>query len=323
MSTRFVLGIDIGGTTYSVGSVATDGSRVAVLHEEPTRPERGADDVLARIIALGKRTMDETRTATSDAEFIGVGAGAPGPLNRASGIVLLTPNLGWVDFPLRDRLAKGLGCTTEIDNDANCAVLGECWRGAAQGAVHALGVTIGTGIGGGIVLGRRLYHGASDCAGEIGHTTIEANGRRCNCGNYGCLEAYASGSAIARRAVEALDAGAESTLPSLVDGALDQITAQTVYEAASAGDELSREVVQDTAKFLGAGFANLVNIFNPDTIVVCGGVTRAGELLFAPLRREVAKRAFKPAVAAVRIVPGTLEAPGVYGAAKAFLDARG
>ena len=324
MSGRFVLGIDIGGTTFSVGCVSEDGTTLAALHEEPTLPERGAEDVLGRIIALGRRTMAETVAERPGATITGAGAGAPGPLDRRTGVVLLTPNLGWVDYPLRDRLREGLGIPTEIDNDANCAVLGECWRGAAHGARHALGFTIGTGIGGGLVLDGKLYHGTSDCAGEVGHTTIDANGRRCACGNYGCLEAYASGSAIARRAVEAVEAGAESSLRALVTGTdTSRITAQTVYEAATAGDELAREVVQDTAKFLGAGVANLVNIFNPEVVVVMGGVTRAGERLFAPLRREVAKRAFKPAVAAVRIVPGQLDAPGVYGAARAFLDARG
>lgn len=316
----FVLGIDIGGTTYSVGSVATDGRSVPVLHEEPTRAERSADDVLVRILRLAERVIRETTAAVPDARFIGVGAGAPGPLERKSGIVLLTPNLGWVDFPLRDVLANGLDLPAAIDNDANCAVLGEAWQGAARGCRHAIGLTIGTGIGGGIILDGKLHHGASDCAGEVGHTTIEANGRKCACGNYGCLEAYASGSAIARRAVEALDAGAESALMAVVEGDTSKVTAQTVYDCARQGDELAREVVQDTAKFLGAGVANLVNIFNPDTVIVMGGVTRAGDLLYKPLRREVARRAFKPAVAVLKIVPGKLAAPGVYGAARSFLD---
>jgi glucokinase len=195
--------------------------------------------------------------------------------------------------------------------------------GAARGTRHALGITIGTGIGGGIIVDGRLYHGASDCAGEIGHASIDATGRRCKCGNDGCLEAYASGPAIARRAVEAIEAGAETGLLERAGGRLDAITAQTVYQAAHEGDELAREVVNDTARFLGSGLANLLNIFNPEVVVVCGGVTGAGDLLFMPLRREVARRAFKPAVAACRIVPGQLEAPGVHGAALAFLHSRG
>jgi glucokinase len=278
--------------------------------------------VLARLLDTARDVMDATRAEDAAASFLGAGAGAPGPLDTRSGIVLLTPNLGWVDYPLAERLQEGLGMPVVIDNDANCAVLGEWWIGAARGSRNAIGFTIGTGIGGGIIVDGRLYHGASDCAGEIGHTTIESNGRRCACGNYGCLEAYASGSAIARRAVEALEAGAESRMPGRAGGDLSRITAQLVYEAAEEGDELAREVVHDTAQFLGVGIANLVNVFNPEVIVVCGGVRRAGDLLFAPLRREVARRAFKPAVAAMRILPSELDTPGVPGAARVFLDRR-
>jgi glucokinase len=270
---------------------------------------------------MGRAVMDETRKTVPGAEFAGVGAGAPGPLDTKRGVVLLTPNLGWVNLPLRQLLQDTLGVPARIDNDANCAVLGEWWRGAARGAKQVIGITIGTGIGGGIIVDGRLYHGASDCAGEIGHTTVEVNGRRCKCGNYGCLEAYASGPAIARRAVEAIEAGQTSKLPGYVDGALEKITAQTVYQAAHDGDELAEEVVGDTAKFLGAGIANMINIFNPEIVVVFGGVTLAGERLFGPLRREVAKRAFKPAVAVCRIVPAELTGTaGVYGAARTFID---
>jgi glucokinase len=191
--------------------------------------------------------------------------------------------------------------------------------GAAKGARYVVGLTIGTGIGGGIVIDGRIYHGASDVAGEIGHTTIDSTGRRCKCGNYGCLEAYASGPAIAARAVEGIEAGADSSLPAFVDGDLARITAQTVYEAAHAGDDYAQEVVRDTAKFLGAGVANLLNIFNPDVVVIAGGVTLAGERLFVPLQAEVKRRAFKPAVTACRIVPGTLPGTaGVVGAAATY-----
>lgn len=316
---RFVLGIDIGGTNLVAGCVAEDGARLVGLVSEPTRPEGGADAVVARLTALATRSMDLLRRDVPGAEVLGVGVGAPGPLDTRRGIVLLTPNLGWVNFPLRDRVTAALGLPAALDNDANCAVLGEHWRGAAQGARLAIGITIGTGIGGGLILDGRLHHGASDCAGEIGHTTIELNGRRCGCGNYGCLEAYAAGPAIARRALEAVERGAESSLAALPPAA---VTAQVVYEAATAGDALAREVVQDTAHFLGTGIANLVNVFNPEVVVVCGGVTLAGDSLFVPLRREVSLRAFKPAVSACRIVPGALTGTaGVYGAAKVFLDA--
>ncbi len=318
---RFVLGIDIGGTNLVVGSVAEDGSALLAPDSEPTHAEAGATDVLDRLVALAGRAVERTRQEAPGAEILGVGVGAPGPLDTRRGVVLLTPNLGWVDMPLRQIIHDRLGLPTALDNDANCAVLGEWWVGAARGSRTAIGITIGTGIGGGLILDGRLYHGASDVAGEIGHTTIDTEGRRCKCGNYGCLEAYASGPNIALRAIEALEAGAESRLPAYVAGDLHQLTAQTVYQAAQDGDELALEVVNDTAKFLGVGIGNLLNVFNPEVVVVCGGVTLAGDHLFVPMRREVARRAFKPAVTACRIVPGELAGTaGVYGAARVFLD---
>jgi glucokinase len=313
---RYVVGIDLGGTNIVVGTVAEDGSEMLGLVSEPTLPEQGSDAVVARIVKLARASLEATRGKT----IAGVGIGSPGPLDTARGLVLLTPNLGWTNFPLRDRITEALGLPATLDNDANCAIFGEWWRGAARGAEHVVGLTIGTGIGGGIVLNGQIYHGASDIAGEIGHMTIDSTGRRCKCGNYGCLEAYASGPAIAARAVEGVEAGADTSLPDYVKGDLKQITAQVVYEAAHDGDEYAREVVHDTAKVLGAGVANIINIFNPQVVVICGGVTLAGDQLFVPLRSEVKRRAFKPAANACRIVPGELSGTaGVYGAAAVFM----
>jgi glucokinase len=317
------VGIDIGGTNLVVGCVAEDGSELHGLIREPTRAEEGADAVVHRLIAMAQRAMEQTALAVPNVTFAGLGIGSPGPLNTKTGVVLLTPNLGWTNMPLRERLQQGLGLPTELDNDANCATLGEWWQGAAQGSVHVLGLTIGTGIGGGIILHGEIYHGGSDTAGEFGHTTIDADGRRCKCGNYGCLEAYASGPAIALRAIEAIEAGEESTLPEYVGNHLSRVSAETVYEAAKDGDELALEVVKETSRLIGAGIANLVNSFNPEVVVVCGGVTLAGERLFIPLRREVNRRAFKPAAQACRIVAGELPGTaGVYGAALMYLQRR-
>jgi glucokinase len=268
------------------------------------------EDVIAVTVA---------ETGAERADFLGVGVGAPGPLDRERGVVIVAPNLGWREFPLRDAIGKRVGLPVTLDNDANCATLGEWWVGAAKGGRNVVGLTIGTGIGGGLILDGKLYHGSSDVAGEIGHTTIDSTGRRCKCGNYGCLEAYTSGPAIAERAREALAGDSNSMLPGMVQGRLERITAQTVYDASRLGDMIAREVVRDTARFLGAGIANLLNIFNPDVVVVAGGVTAAGDALFEPLRAEVRRRAFKPAVDACRIVAGTLPGTaGVVGAVATF-----
>ena len=318
---RFIVGVDLGGTNIVVGAMSDDGTQQYGMHSEPTRPEDGADGVIARMAGMVETTIVTTMRETGVARgaFQGVGIGAPGPLDRARGMVLLTPNLGWTNVPLRDRMTELTGLPATLDNDANCATYGEWWIGAARGARNVIGVTIGTGIGGGLIFDGQLYHGSSDVAGEIGHTTIDQTGRRCGCGNYGCLEAYASGPAIAERAREALTFDQGSILPGMVGGDLTRITAQTVYDAASQGDAVAREVVRDTARFLGTGIANLLNIFNPDVVVIAGGVTQAGEALFTPLRAEVRRRAFRPAVDSCRIVPGELPGTaGVVGAVATF-----
>jgi glucokinase len=318
---RYIVGVDLGGTNIVAGAMPEDGSREIGLRSEPTRADQGAESVVDRIARMVDTVIAETiaETGAKRRDFIGVGIGSPGPLDRERGIVIVTPNLGWRNFPLRDEVSRRVELPASLDNDANCATLGEWWCGAAKGARHVVGLTIGTGIGGGLILDGRLFHGASDVAGEIGHTTIDSTGRRCKCGNYGCLEAYASGPAIAERAREALAGGEESVLPGMVDGDLTRITAQLVYDAAKRDDEVARQVVRDTATFLGAGVANLLNIFNPDVVVIAGGVTQAGEPLFEPLRAEVRRRAFRPAVEACKIVPGTLPgSAGVVGAVATF-----
>jgi glucokinase len=322
--TRFVLGVDLGGTKISVGAMPADGSRQVALHSQPTLAEEGADAVVGRIASMIGAVIAESMAATGAerGDFLGVGIGSPGPLDRENGIVITTPNLGWHNFPLRDRVSAATGLRATLDNDANCATLGEWWTGAARGARNVVGLTIGTGIGGGLILDGKLYHGASDVAGEVGHTTLDSTGRRCKCGNYGCLEAYASGPAIADRAREALAGGEDSLMLRILDGDgdLSRLTAQHVYEASKNGDDLAREVVRETARFIGTGVANLLNIFNPDVVVLAGGVAQAGEELFGPLRAEVRRRAFKSAVEACRIVPGALGgSAGVVGAVATFL----
>jgi glucokinase len=318
---KYVIGVDLGGTNIVVGAMPEDGNREIGIRQEDTPTAAGADAVVECIVSMIEGVIADaiSNAGAERSDFIGLGIGAPGPLDRERGVVIVAPNLGWRDFPLRDAVADRVKLPATLDNDANCATLGEWWRGAAQGTENVVGLTIGTGIGGGIVLGGKLYHGASDVAGEIGHTTIDSTGRYCRCGNYGCLEAYASGPAIALRAREALERDEASVLHKMVNDDLDLLTAATVYDAANHGDALALEVVRDTAKFLGTGVANLLNLLNPDVVVITGGVTRAGDRLFEPLRAEVKRRAFRPAVEACRIVPGKLVGKaGMVGAVATF-----
>lgn len=318
---KYIVGVDLGGTTIKVGVVPYDGGTVLGLRSMPTNSDHGAKFVVDRMVEMIRACMrDASREADiPEGGIIGIGLGSPGPLDRKTGTVIETPNLGWRNFPLRDLIANSIGLPAELDNDANCATIGEWWMGAGKGTRTLIGVTLGTGIGGGIVLDGRVFHGAADVAGEVGHMTIDSTGRKCKCGNYGCLEAYASGPAIAARAIEGLETGEPSLLASLVGDDLSRLTAETVYEAIIAGDVYAKEVMRETAKFLGAGLANLINILNPEMVVISGGVTQAGEHLFEPLRAQIRRRAFRHAEESCQIVSTTLEGmAGVIGAAYMF-----
>jgi len=206
VSDRWVVGVDIGGTNLVVGVIPFDGGEPAALRSGSTEPERGPDAAMDDVATMAKAVIEETldRHGGARDEIVGVGIGCPGPLDLARGVVLSAPNLGWTNYPIRDRVAERLGLPATLDNDANCATYGEWWQGAGRGINVLVGVTLGTGIGGGLILDGRLLRGASGSAGELGHTTIDFTGRRCRCGNYGCLEAYVSGPNIAARARESV-----------------------------------------------------------------------------------------------------------------------
>ena len=174
---RYIVGVDLGGTNIVAGAMPTDGSREIAMHTTPTLADTGAEAVADRIAGMIEQVITQTMTETGAkrSDFIGVGIGAPGPLNRAKGIVIVTPNLGWKNFPLRDEISSRVKLDATLDNDANCATLGEFWCGAAVGGTNVIGITLGTGIGGGLILEGKLYHGSSDVAGEIGHTSIDAS----------------------------------------------------------------------------------------------------------------------------------------------------
>jgi glucokinase len=322
---RHVLGVDIGGTNIVVGLVPEEGGVPVALRARATRSMSGPEDAVRHIARLAREVVADVESESGGGvEVVGAGVGCPGPVDRKAGRVVDAFNLGWDDFPLRDRLAEVLGLPVYLDNDANCAAYGEWWQGAGRPFRSLVGVTLGTGIGGGLVMDGRVVRGASGTAGELGHMTIAFQGRRCACGSYGCLEAYASGPNIAARAREAMEAGTPSILMDLVEGDLDRITALTVYEALVQGDEHAREVMLETAKILGAGIANVVNLLNPEAVVIVGGVTRAGDHLFHPLRAEVRRRAFRRAEEVCHILPGALpDRAGVTGAAGLFLQSRG
>lgn len=303
---RPVLAFDIGGTKLAAAVVTDDGVPHGVVIE-PTRREQGWQAVLERLFAMGRRCI-----ATADTDSIGaVGIACGGPLDAASGVLLDPPHLpDWHDVPIGALAAAEFGVPSALENDATAAALAEYRCGAGRGTSTMLYLTVSTGIGGGAVVDGRLHLGAAGNAAEFGHVTVLRGGRRCSCGRRGCIEAYASGTSIAVRATEAVAAGGESTLTGL-----PQITAVDVSAAAAAGDPLARAIWDETVDLLGAAVTDLVNVFEPDLVVLGGGVTRSGAMLIEPVRELVAAEAMPPAAAAARVELAELgDYVGVVGA---------
>jgi glucokinase len=307
---RYYVGIDLGGTFIKCGVCDAEGNVVHFTSID-TEVEGGRDHVLDRMGDLVGYVRDAA--GLSPDQIAGVGIGSPGPLDTKKGIIHEAPNLpGWVELPLADEIQKRCGYSTFLENDANSAALAEAVAGAGKGVQCMLMLTLGTGIGGGIVIDGRVWHGANDIAAELGHVTIDYDGIECNCGIKGCVEAYASATGVLRRTREALAEGADSTLAGLGD----ELTCKAVFGAAADGDAMAQTIVADTIVYLGTAIGSLINIFNPDMIVLFGGMTNAGEQLFGPLREEVARRCFKIGSDQCQIVPSQLGGEaGVIGAA--------
>jgi glucokinase len=308
---EYVLGLDIGGTKLAAGVCKRDGTLVSSARV-PTLSHLGPDAVIDRIVELCHRVMTESKIP--DIPFVGVGC--VGPLDVKRGVVQNPPNLpGWIDIPLRERLEKALQKPIFVDNDANAAALGEHRFGAGRGIANLVYLTLSTGVGGGLIVNHELWEGANGNAGEIGHSTVAFDGRLCRCGSHGCLEAYVSGTHIASRARERIASGAPSQLPEMAGG-LENISAATVLSGVQAKDAVAMEIWNETLLILAAGLANVVNIFNPEQIILGGGVIHARDLLFTPLRQLVAARALPPLMQVVQIVPAELgDNAGVLGAA--------
>jgi glucokinase len=309
-----VLGIDIGGTKLAAGIVETAGNILA-RGEVPTLAAEGPERVLNRLIRLAEDVLAAPSVSSHTIQRIGIGCA--GPVDRQTGLILDPPNLpGWVRVPLVERMEKALGRPTVLENDANAAALGELRYGAGKGASSLVYLTVSTGIGSGIILNRKIWHGVKDGAGEVGHMTLLPDGPICGCGNRGCLEALASGPSIARRAREALATGRPSRLR-----AAGVPTAVDVVRLAQEKDVVAAEVWDETVKFLGLGVAAIVTILAPERVVIGGGVTQAGDFLFEPLRREVRRRVKLVAVESIPILPAALGPDvGILGAAAIALE---
>ena len=309
-SGRPTIGLDVGGTKIAGGVV--DGEGTIVRRTQVATAADHPEQIVADMVAVAR----ELSAAVPDVAAIGVGAA--GLVDSTAGVILGAPNLAYRDVPVGKTLESELGLPAIVDNDANVAALAEAVYGAGRGAGDQVMVTVGTGIGGGIIIGRHIYRGHYGVGAELGHMVIDPDGPVCGCGNRGCWEAVASGNAIGRLARERVEGGAGADLLGMAGGNVETITGELVGEAAVGGDAFSRDVVASIGRLLGIGLANIVNIFDPEVIVIGGGATAGtGELLLEPAREAMTAHILgvawrKP----VRVVPASLgNDAGLVGAA--------
>ena len=305
------IGIDLGGTDIKAGLVSATGelSCQVVL---PTYVDAGPKAVALRIAEATREVLakaEEQRTT----DIIGIGLGAPGLIIAETGVVHFSPNFpGWTDIPLVDDVKKALGIQSLpvfMDNDVNAMTLGELRHGAGMGYQSIVALTLGTGVGGGVVIDGQVYHGSRNTAGELGHTVVEPSGRHCGCGNQGCLEAYAGAKNIVERTQEKIAAGSNTKLTS-------ELTPKRIAAAAHAGDSLAVEIFAETGVYIGIALTSIAHILNPEVAIIGGGIAEAGEsLLFEPIRNEFTRRAMDiPGM--MKVVPATLgNRAGIVGAA--------
>jgi glucokinase len=315
---RPVLALDIGGTKLAVSVMLPDG-RTTAFAVEPTHAESGPAEVIRRLFQLGRDAIRQSGAG----EVGAVGISCGGPLDSRAGVLTGPLHLpGWNDIPIVAMAEREFGVPAVLENDATLGALAEYRYGAARGARTMIYLTISTGIGGGAIVEGRLHRGAAGNGGEFGHILVRSDGRLCMCGRRGCLEGYASGSSIAARAAEAVAArGAGSSL-----AALAHPRAEDVIAAAREGDQLATELWSETIEVLSSALTDLVNVFEPEVVVLGGGVTRAGDTLLLPIRARVARDAMPPAARAARIELAALGdevcAVGAGAIALDLLDAR-
>ena len=317
MTERFVIGIDIGGTTVKNAFITEHGELIDKW-EIPTRTIDNGTHIPSDIWESIDAKMKEHQLAISSC--LGIGAGAPGFIEPQTGNVAIAVNIGWKKFPLKDKLEQLTGLPVFVDNDANIAVLGESWKGAGSDVSNLLAVTLGTGVGGGIIVHDRIVSGANGTAAEIGHITVERDGAPCNCGRYGCLETVSSATGMVRLANELLAEGKAPILQQMKEQARG-LTTKKIFEAAAAGDKDIQALIEHVMDVLGFALSNLAIALNPAKIIIGGGVSKAGEQVTTPLKQAFKKYTLPRTDDACEIVIAELgNDAGVYGGAYLVLQ---
>lgn len=284
----YYLGIDIGGTNIACG-IVNDNCEIIARSKVKTNAPRPYGEILADIIRGAKLACEEAGISPSELDSVGIGC--PGTCNQDTGAVEYSNNLGFVNVPLRPDVEKALGVKTFLGNDADAAAYGEYCAGAAMGAENAVVITLGTGVGSGIIIGGKIYSGSNFAGGEIGHTVISVDGRPCTCGRKGCFEAYSSATGLVNITRDYAEKYPASLMAKVIkqDG---RISARTAYAAMKQGDEAGRIVTDEYVKYLAVGIANVINIFQPDVLCIGGGVCNEGDTLLVPLKKAVKEQVY-------------------------------
>ena len=308
------IGIDVGGTNVKIALV-DDNGKIIYSNSVPTYAKMGYEYTVNNIKQAIKDLMKETNTTPSDIE--GIGFDFPGQVDCKTGVVKLAPNIpGWVNVPIAQMIEDEFHIPTRIDNDVRCAALGELKFGAGRGCENFICITVGTGIGSGIVINGKVVRGATNAAGELGHIKLQMNGGPiCGGGDTGCLEAFASGPAIVAMAQEYIKGGKSTKFREMAAVEGGEITPYMVAKAAEEGDPVAKRIFEIVGEYIGIGLTSVINLLNPERVIIGGGVAESGELLLGPIRKTIKERAMVVAGNAVEIVPAQLgNSAGVIGA---------
>lgn len=285
----FRAGIDLGGTNIKAG-IVDENQTIIIDGSVPTKRERDSREVIRDMAELVKDLLRQKNKNIE--ELAGIGIGCPGTVDAKEGMVLYSNNIEWKQVPVRKEMQQYFSCPIAVSNDANCAALGEVKVGAAKETENAILLTLGTGVGGGIVIDGKIYEGGHAGGAELGHTSLILGGKPCTCGRKGCVEAYVSASALIRDAQEAMQQNHQSLLYELCGGKTERMNGKIPFDAAKAGDLSAKRIVETYLSYLGESIVNFVNIFRPDVVLLSGGICNQGEYLTAPLRKIVEEKSF-------------------------------
>lgn len=281
---QYMIGVDLGGTTITAGLVDENYKILdkVTCNTNLPRPEHEVEESIAQ---LCRKVMEKAKVDWTQIRWVGIGT--PGSVNSDTGIVDFNANFGYVNWNLAQKMEALLGCKVYIENDANAAAYGEYLAGGAKGYRYAVVITLGTGIGGGVILDGKIYSGFNHAGAELGHMVIVKDGRECMCGRKGCWEKYASARALAEDTKKALQQHPDNMMWGLVKGDLNNVNAKTAFDGMRAGDALATQLIQEFVEYVGCGLTNVINIFQPEVVCIGGGVSKEGETLLAPIRRYV------------------------------------